>query len=325
MSDDLVLTRVLEAPRSLVWRVWTDPVHLARWWGPAGFVMKVARLDLRVGGLFHYAMTPPDSSSVLWGRFVYDEIVPSERLVFRNSFSDEAGGPARNPFSPTWPLEVHNTLILTEENAKTVLTLRSRPHNATEEETAAFQANKHNVSRGFDGTFAQLEAYLAEELVADRTLVSCRTLDAPRDRVWKAWTDPVEMQKWWGPVNFICPAARIDLRVGGSYLLGMRSPEGQEFWSTGTYQEIAAEEKLVYTDNFSDAEGNVVPASSLGLPGQWPELRLVTATFADLGEGKTLLTVHQESLPAEWNDMTVSGWSTSFDKLSLFLSEKRGK
>jgi uncharacterized protein YndB with AHSA1/START domain len=127
------------------------------------------------------------------------------------------------------------------------------------------------------------------------------------------------MEKWWGPEHYTCPGAKIDLRVGGSYLLGMRSPEGQEFWGTGVYKEILPLEKLVYTDTFSDAEGRIVPPSSLGLPGDWQPDQIVTLTFADLGKGKTLLNVHQESLPDEWRDMTAEGWSTSFDKLAAIL------
>jgi len=60
-ENALILTRVLDAPRALVWSQWTDARHLAKWWGPAGFVLKVAKLDLWAGGLFHYSMTPPNS------------------------------------------------------------------------------------------------------------------------------------------------------------------------------------------------------------------------------------------------------------------------
>lgn len=461
-ESELVLTRVLEAPWDLVWKVWTDADHLAKWWGPAGFDMKVSHLDLRSGGSFHYAMTPPGASTPMWGLFQYDEVVPTHRLVWRSSFSDATGAMTRNPWNPVWPLEIRNVLTLEAQGTRTVLTLRGSPWNATPEEEKAFAENKKNVSQGFAGTFAQLEAYLAEVITADRALVYCRTFDAPRAVVWKAWTepskiaawwgpsgfgntiqtmevrvggpwvftmhgpdgtdypnhvtylevdepsklvynhgtaeqpdhfqvtatfaengtrtdlvytmlfptaeaknqavekygateglkqtmdrfahwltktglvltrvfeapraqvwkaftDPAHLMQWWGPEHFTCPGATVDLKVGGKYLLGMRGPDGNEFWGTGVYREVILNQKLVYTDSFSDAHGNVVAASSLGLPGDWPEQQLVTVTFAELGKHKTLLTVHQHQLPEDWKEMTSSGWSTSFDKLARIL------
>jgi uncharacterized protein YndB with AHSA1/START domain len=97
-----------------------------------------------------------------------------------------------------------------------------------------------------------------------------RVFDAPRELVWKAWTDPELMKKWLGPKDFTAPVCKIDLRVGGRYLCSMRSPEGQDFWSTGTYREIVALERLIMTDSFTDAEGNVVPATHYGLSADFP-------------------------------------------------------
>ena len=86
-------------------------------------------------------------------------------------------------------------------------------------------------------------------------LVITRVLDAPREAVWKAWTDPTRFMLWWGPKGFISPACKIDLRVGGKYLACMRSPEGQDYWSTGVYREIVPRERIVCTDNFADERG----------------------------------------------------------------------
>ena len=92
-------------------------------------------------------------------------------------------------------------------------------------------------------------------------LVITRRFDAPRKLVWEAWTNPEKVKQWWGPKGFNCSHAKIDLRKGGSYVSCMCSPEGQGFWSTGTYKEINAPTKLVCTDNFADPDGNIVPAS----------------------------------------------------------------
>src|SRR5688572_29632086 len=91
-----------------------------------------------------------------------------------------------------------------------------------------------------------------------------RIFDAPPELVWKAWTEPEHFMRWWGPKDFTSPAAKMDLRVGGKYLACMRTPEGQDMWSTGTYREIVPLERIVYTDSFADAEGNVVSAAHYG-------------------------------------------------------------
>ncbi|HUI73255.1 MAG TPA: SRPBCC domain-containing protein, partial [Spirochaetia bacterium] len=73
-----------------------------------------------------------------------------------------------------------------------------------------------------------------------QNLVITRIFDAPRELVWKAWTDPRFVMQWWGPKGFTSPSCKIDLRVGGRYLFCMRAPDGQEFWSGGEYVEIIA-------------------------------------------------------------------------------------
>lgn len=78
----------------------------------------------------------------------------------------------------------------------------------------------------------------AAEFPGSEALVIRRILDAPREAVWKAWTDPDRLMRWWGPEGFTSPACRIDLRVGGKYLFCMRSPEGKDYWSTGVYRDI---------------------------------------------------------------------------------------
>jgi len=160
-ADDFVITREFDAPRDLVFKAWTEPERLAQWWGPKGFTVKVANIDLRPGGMFLYGMVAPDGGEV-WGKFIYREITPPERMVFINSFSDENGGTTRHPMAPTWPLEMLNTVTLTEHGEKTTLTLRSSAYEATEEERATFRAGRTSMQGGFTGTFDQLTAYLAK-------------------------------------------------------------------------------------------------------------------------------------------------------------------
>jgi uncharacterized protein YndB with AHSA1/START domain len=158
---EIVITRVFDAPRDLVFKALTDPERLKHWWGPKGFTWVSCKMDLRPGGVFHYCMRSPDGHE-MWGKFAYREIVAPERIVFVNSFSDKDARIIRHPMSPTWPAEVLNTLTLTEHEGKTSVLLRGGPINATEEERKTFEAGFESMRKGFGGTFDQLAEYLAK-------------------------------------------------------------------------------------------------------------------------------------------------------------------
>ena len=154
-----------------------------------------------------------------------------------------------------------------------------------------------------------------------RDVVITRIFDAPRELVWRAWTDPQQMMRWWGPPTFTTPVCSMDLRVGGKYLYCMQSPEGQQFWSTGIYREIAPPDLLVFTDSFADEQGNVVAASHYGMGDDFPLEMVVTVTLEAI-DGQTKMTLRHEGLPAgEMGDMTMEGWNGSFDKLADSLRQ----
>lgn len=159
--------------------------------------------------------------------------------------------------------------------------------------------------------------------MATKTLHITRTFNAPLERVWHAWTDPQEAMKWWGPEGFTSPGAKIDLRTGGKYMLCMRGPEGTEWakdmWSGGIYKEVVPMQKIVATDNFMDAEGDVVSPKDFGMPGEWPEEMVVTVTFEDLGNGQTKLTLVHEGHPEEMAGNAEMGWNQSLDKFAAIL------
>lgn len=160
-TQELVITRTFQAPRRIIFKAFTEPAHLAKWWGPKGFTMNALTLDLRPGGTFHYCMTSPEGME-MWGIFFYREIEAPERIVFVNAFSDKDGNIVRSAFSPTWPLQVLNTWTLKEEEGITTLTLRGKPLDATDEETETFNNMHAGMKQGFGGTFDQLEQYLKE-------------------------------------------------------------------------------------------------------------------------------------------------------------------
>ncbi|MBS1911347.1 MAG: SRPBCC domain-containing protein [Bacteroidetes bacterium] len=162
-NESITLSRIFSAPRELVFKAWTEPERLAEWWGPKGFTMEVAWMDLRPGGVFHYRMRSSNGME-MWGKFVYREVTPPERLVFVNSISDEEANAVRNPYAPDWPLEIQSTLTLEERDGQTMLTMTGIPINATKLEREAFVAGSQNVQAGFRATWDQLDEYLAREL-----------------------------------------------------------------------------------------------------------------------------------------------------------------
>ena len=147
-----------------------------------------------------------------------------------------------------------------------------------------------------------------------KPIIITRTFDLPINKVWQAWTEPESCKKWWGPKDFTCPYCSIDLKVGGKYLSCMRSNDGTEFWSTGVYKEIIPYKKLVCSDSFSDDKGNIISASDLKMPGNWPMELLITVTFEETG-GKTKMVLNHVGIPPEIYDECIKGWEQSFDKL----------
>jgi uncharacterized protein YndB with AHSA1/START domain len=164
-------------------------------------------------------------------------------------------------------------------------------------------------------TQSETEAQQANEIVIERVF------DAPREQVWKAWTEPEQIKKWWGPKDFTAPSIESDFREGGSYLWAMRSPDGQEYWSTGTFHEIVPPERIVVTDSFADEKGNVVPPSHYGMGGDHPMEGRVTVTFDELDGNKTKLTLRYYGMaPSEMRDMAEAGWNETLDKLAAVLA-----
>lgn len=159
-GKEFVISRVLDAPRDLVWQCFTRPERMKQWWGPKGVKILKSAMDLRVGGTYHYGMQTPDGT-VMWGKMVYRAITPPERLEFINSFSDEAGGLTRHPMAPTWPLQMLSVFTFEEQPGnKTKFTVRWTPFDATGEERKTFDAGHASMTGGWTGTMDQLAAYL---------------------------------------------------------------------------------------------------------------------------------------------------------------------
>lgn len=152
-----------------------------------------------------------------------------------------------------------------------------------------------------------------------QNIVITRVFNAPVESVWKAWSEPAGIMKWWGPKDSFLTSAKIDFRVGGKLVYGMPMPDGKVIWSTGTYQEVIPLKKIVSTDSFSDEEGNVVSAAEYGLPGDFPLEMKIIVEFEEI-DGSTTMTLTHEGMPSgEIFEMTKQSWNESFNKLAESL------
>ena len=154
----------------------------------------------------------------------------------------------------------------------------------------------------------------------ERMMVT-RIFDAPRELVWKAWTDPNYIMQWWGPNGFTSPVCKVDFRVGGKFLCCMRAPDGQLLWSGGEYHEIVPHEKIVYSMYFADSDGNKVEAEHYGIEHQAIPDAYDVALFEDLGNGQTRLTlIGNESMDSARESGQLEGWNQILDKFTAVIA-----
>ena len=149
------------------------------------------------------------------------------------------------------------------------------------------------------------------------TLVITRIFDAPRELVFKVWTDPKHIVNWWGPGGFTAPSATVDLRIGGALHYCMRGPDGKDYWTKGFFHEIIVPEKIVCTMFFSDKDGNLRSATDYGMGADFPGEMLDTVTFDALPGNKTKLTIRRSTpLAISKRYMEDQGWNSSLDKFA---------
>lgn len=161
---------------------------------------------------------------------------------------------------------------------------------------------------------------------ASDEFVISRVFDAPRELVWKAFTDPERMRQWWGPKGVKVTASKMDLRPGGIYHYGMQTPDGHEMWGKFVYREIVPPHRIVLVSSFSDKDGNLTRHP---LAATWPLEMLSTFTFEEEQGGKTKLTIRWSPLNASEEEIKTftsgmqgmqQGWTGTLDALSSYLA-----
>ena len=153
-----------------------------------------------------------------------------------------------------------------------------------------------------------------------------RVFDAPRDLVWKAFTEPHRLKEWWGPKGVTVIKSNMDLRPGGSYHYAMRMPDGSTMWGKFVYREITPPSRMVFVSSFSDEAGGVTHHS---MAPTWPLETLSTFLFEE-EDGKTKFTIKSSPLNATEEERATfaaghtsmqHGWGGTLDELAAYLAK----
>jgi uncharacterized protein YndB with AHSA1/START domain len=302
-SRSIIAVREFDAPRDLVFSVWTDPKHLAQWWGPNGFTTTTSSFDMRPGGVWRFVMHGPDGRDYQ-NRITYEDIVPPQRIVYRHGGGEDVE-----------PVRFTTTVTFEDVGGKTRITMRMDFPSAAERERVI---REYGADKGLAQTLGRLEQHVAavsgaaRKPLAEREITITRSFDAPRALVFKAWTDAKMLAQWWGPKGFTNPRCEFDARVGGVIRIDMRAPDGAIYPMQGEVREIVPPERLVFTNNALDVDGNPI------IQG------LTTVIFAEEG-GKTELTLHTRGiavaeLAVKYLQGMEYGWGQSIDKLADLLA-----
>jgi len=297
---EIVSTRLFDSPRERVFQAWTDPAILARWWGPKGFRNTFHEFDLRPGGAWRFVMHGPDGTDYK-NESVFREIEKPARIVF-----DHVSSP-----------RFQVTATFDAEGGKTRVTFRMLFESVEAlDRVKSFvpECNEQN----FDRLEAQLELMPAAEAgeavapLSERELMITRIIDAPRERVFKAWT--TRLSAWWGPHGMTTPFCEMDMRPGGVFRTVMRAPDGSEYPTKGVFLDVVENERIVFTDAYG--------------PGWEPSPEIfftAIITFDALPGGKTRYTARALHWTVENRRKHEAmgfhhGWGESLDRLVALLA-----
>jgi uncharacterized protein YndB with AHSA1/START domain len=308
---EIVISREFNAPRQLAWEAMTEPQHVVNWWGPRGFSTTIEEMDCRVGGAWKHVMRGPDGAKYP-NKSVFKEIVSPERIVFSHGGGHEHGPGAS--FVATWTFEAL-------ADSKTRVTGRMVFSSADERD---FVVKEFGAIEGGKQTLERLGEFLAKQLC--EPFVISREFDAPREKVWNAWTERERLLQWFGPKGFTMATANLDFRPGGMFHYCLSAPDGKEMWGKWMFREITAPEKIVLANSFSDKDGSLTRPP---FPGAWPLQMLTETTFFERNS-KTLLTLKWLPLDAVAQEIQTfdaargsftQGWNGTFEQLEEFLKK----
>lgn len=149
-------------------------------------------------------------------------------------------------------------------------------------------------------------------------IVLKRIYDVPLESVWKAWTDPEHVMRWWGPRGYTSPSCKIDFREGGRYIWCMRAPKdqgGQDMFTTGVYKKIVPMQLIEFGQSLCDKDGNLLDPTTLGMPPDFPKEVRTVLEFKSLGSKTELTVTEYDWKIGQMRDYSEMGLAECLDKL----------
>lgn len=298
---EIVIMRTVEAPRELVWKAWTDPDQVTRWWGPNGFTTTTEHMAVEPDGVWRFVMHGPDGRDYP-NCIQFLEVREPERLVYRH----------RGEEPDVEPVSFRSTVTFGDLDGKTRLTLRMVFASAedllrTEREHGAIQGVLEHVER-LDRHVRAEEDGRPERMTvvhasATRTILR-RRIHAPRKLVFEAFSKPEHLRRWWGPRRMTTTVCELDFRPGGAWRVVQEAPDGTVHPFRGEYREIEPSEKIVQTFVYD-------------VDGARDHAAVETMTFEEQGDVTVLTnTVEHTPIGACARDRGMEGGaSESFDRL----------
>lgn len=317
---EIVLSRVVDAPRELVWQAWTDPRHLAHWYGPEGFTLTTHEMKVAPNGVWRFTFHGPDGHQYE-NHITYLELEAPSRLRYKHG-----GG---KDFEP---VNFETTATFTDEGeGRTRITMRS---TFASPNARKFVAEHYGAIEGGRQTLGRLGRYVrtlrggAPVQPASRPFTISRVLRAPRDLVFTAWTETEHLAQWFGPAGCKLEVRRCEIRQGGMLHYGMHLPDGTVMWGRWRVLEVVRPQRLEFVVSFADPAGNLArDERHVG----WPLEMHARVTFADhagIGRG-TLVTIECRALgddPVELRTFDEghasmqAGWTGTLDQLEAVLA-----
>ncbi len=242
-EDEFLIARTFAAPRRLVFQAWTDPQKMAQWWGPHAIVNFLCKMDVRTGGAWRIDMLAPDGA-VYPAKGIYREVVAPERLVFTTDCSEHPAewhdlvNPNRGNGELNPAGEMVSLVTFDEHDGGTTLAIRTRFETPAIRDAMLAMG----MTRGWAQSLERLDMLLA----ADREVVTDRVIDAPRDVVFRAFSEPRHLAQWWGPAGFTNTFHEFDLRPGGHWRFVMHGPDGADYENRSVFDEIVRPERIVF-------------------------------------------------------------------------------
>ena len=229
---ELIITRLINAPVKLVWEAWTNPEHIKYWWGPNGFRSTIFKMDVKPGGVWEFIMHGPDGKDYK-NKSIYKEVVKYKKLSYDH-------------LAPNFRFTVN----FIDQGKKTLISIRMLFESAAQKDKIV---KEFGAEEGLKQNVDKLEMYIEEGYPAEE-ITFTRLIKAPRELVYKAWTEPEMLSKWWGPEGFSNPVCKFDARPGGKIHIDMKAPDGTIYSMDGEVHEIIVPEKIIFTSAALDKD-----------------------------------------------------------------------